>query len=56
MNETSSKAYQIKLKKENLDGEIIEKQNIMISKLKNDNSILKGYLSRAYSELKSLKK
>ena len=47
MIESHGKTYQIRLKKDTLDDEIIEKQNIVIAKLKSDNNILKSYLSKA---------
>lgn len=48
-------SYHIKLKKDSLDSEIIEKQNLMIQKLKNDNSLVKAYLSKAVAEINVLK-
>lgn len=49
MIESHGKTYQIRLKKDTHDDEIIEKQNIFIAKLKSDNNILKSYLSKAVS-------
>ena len=55
LHDSTSKSYHIKLKRDSLDSEIIEKQNFMIQKLKHDNILLKGYLSKAVSEINILK-